>query len=57
MLTKSMWNMYWNSDLEFRFDCLMAGLALMLFTPVALIFDLIFMIPEIIIYKKNEEED
>lgn len=57
MLTKQMWKMYWDGNLEFSFECLMAGLALMLFTPVALIFDLIFMIPEIIIYKKNEEED
>lgn len=56
MLTKDMWKMYWESDLEFTFECCMAGLALILFTPFALLYDLVFMIPEIIIYLKNKED-
>lgn len=48
--------MYWESDLEFTFECCMAGIALILFTPFALLYDLVFMIPELIIYLKNKED-
>lgn len=57
MLTKNIWKLYTESDLEFSFECLMAGLALVVFTPCALIFDLVFAIPEIIIHNKTKEEE
>lgn len=57
MLTRDMWKLYIDSGLEFKFDCLMAGLSLVIFTPFALVFDLIFAIPEIIMHLTTKEVD
>lgn len=52
MLTKNMWKIYVNSDLEFCLMDLIGGNLLILITPLTLLFDLIFIVPEILIYRR-----
>lgn len=57
MLTKNMWKLYLNENLEFCISDLIAGNLLIIVTPLTLLFDLFFIIPEIIIYKSwNRKE-
>ena len=51
MLTKNMWKLYLNGNLEFCISDLIAGNLLIIVTQLTLLFDLFFIIPEIIIYK------
>lgn len=57
MLTKNMWNLYIDQYiLEFDIPTLITGNLLVFLTPITLMFDLCFIVPEIIIYKSGNRK-
>ena len=55
MLTKEMWEVFvGNCVLEFNFITLIGLTLLILITSITLVFDLLFIIPEIIIYRSGQ---
>ena len=57
MLTKGMWEVFvGNRVLEFNFITLIGLTLLILITSITLVFDLLFIIPEIIIYRSGQQK-
>ena len=57
MLTKEIWKGYLSDpELEFEFRYLVTGNLITVMTPFLLLFDLFFIVPEIIIYRKKKKD-
>lgn len=56
MLTKGVWELYIRDAEEFDMQTLVIGNLITVMTPFLLLFDLFFIVPEIIVYRKKKKD-
>lgn len=56
MLTKGVWELYIRDAEEFDMQTLIIGNLITVMTPFLLLFDLFFIVPEIIVYRKKKKD-
>lgn len=56
MITKSMWKTYCEGEAEFTANSLITGNLLVVITPLTLVLDLFFIVPELILFRKGKNE-